>query len=125
MLYEQSSDIIPEELHKKEDIEKDREKAFRNSEKNFLKNKKKFDVNKKEHQFKEGELVYVTNGNKLNRGKLEEIRSGPFTISKKVSNSMYKLKCNKKNKESVVNSRNLRPYILKKKKIKIYKKKKI
>ena len=36
-------------------------------------------------------MVYVTNGNRLNRKKMDEIRIGPFEIEKKISDSIYKI----------------------------------
>lgn len=58
------------------------------------------DKNKTDHVFRENELVYIENVNKLNRNKLDEIRSGPFRIIKKVSNSIYEIEGDKKCKKS-------------------------
>ena len=41
--------------------------------------------------FQVGDLVYVENGDKLNRHKLDEIWIGPYPITKKVSNAVYEL----------------------------------
>lgn len=43
------------------------------------------------HNFKTGDMVYVENGHKLNRRKLDELRIGPFKIEKKLSQSIYKI----------------------------------
>ena len=37
-----------------------------------------FDKNRIMHEFEEGDQVYISNGNKLNRNKLDEIRKGPY-----------------------------------------------
>jgi len=36
-------------------------------------------------------MVYITNGNKLNRRKMDEIRIGPFEIKEKISDSICKI----------------------------------
>lgn len=61
------------------------------NKKNHDYNKSIYDKNRIQHIFKEGDLVYVCNGNKLNKRKMDEIRIGPFKIIEKVSNSIYKL----------------------------------
>lgn len=63
-------------------------------------NKTKFDLRRKEPDFEVGDKVYVENGNKLNRKKLDEIRSGPYQIIKKISNSIYEIDTGHKKKES-------------------------
>lgn len=45
-------------------------------------------------------MVFIENGNKLNRRKLEELRIGPFKIEKKISNSIYKIKTEKRNQDT-------------------------
>lgn len=45
-------------------------------------------------------MVYIENGNRLNRRKLDQLRIGPFEIIKKISNSLYKIKTNKKKSET-------------------------
>ena len=69
----------------------DREKALRNSSKSHNYNKKAFDKNRKHHEFNVGDLVYIENGNKLNRKKMDELYVGPYEIIEKVSNSIYKI----------------------------------
>jgi len=44
-----------------------------------------------DHTFQDNDLVYIENGNKMNRNKLDEIRSGPFRIIKKISNTIYEV----------------------------------
>lgn len=81
--------IVPIELQEKTyNLDKDREEALINSKNNYEINKKRVDKNRTDHVFRENELVYIENSNKLNKNKLDEIRSGPFRIIKKVSNSI-------------------------------------
>jgi len=47
-----------------------------------------------------GDKVFIENGNKLNRKKLEERRIGPFTIEEKISNSIYKIRTEKRNQDT-------------------------
>ncbi|GBO99431.1 hypothetical protein EVAR_76657_1 [Eumeta japonica] len=42
-------------------------------------------------EFEIGDSVYVENGNRLNRKKLDELKIGPFKIIEKISNSIYKI----------------------------------
>lgn len=100
LLYGEKSEIIPCALQRKCDLGNDRMEAYKNSEESFNRNKKRIDKNRKEYDFMKGDLVYVSNGNKLNRNKLEEVRSGPFVITRKLSKSIYEVKCNKKRKEA-------------------------
>jgi len=45
-------------------------------------------------------MVYVENGNKLNRKKLDELNIGPYKITEKISDSIYKLNTGHRKKES-------------------------
>lgn len=45
-------------------------------------------------------FVYVENGHRLNRKKLDELRIGPFKILEKVSNSIYSVETGHKKSES-------------------------
>lgn len=84
--------ILPDKLKRETNIEdwtRDRELVLRNTIKSHEYNKKLFDKNRKQHRFEVG--VYVENGNKLNRRKLDILRTGPFEIVDKISNSMYKI----------------------------------
>lgn len=79
--------ILPKELekNKEENLEENRRSiAFENSKKIHEQNKKYYDQKVKEIEYKEGDLVYIQNGNELNRGKLEVIRSGPHKIKKNI-----------------------------------------
>jgi transposase InsO family protein len=73
LLYQKESNIVPPELREKRNLDDDRKIAFENSLINHNNNKVRLDKNKKAHDFKLGDLVYIVNGNKLNRGKLDEI----------------------------------------------------
>lgn len=78
--------ILPKKLekNKKENLEENRSIAFENSKKIHEQNKKYYDQKVKEIEYKEGDLVYIQNGNGLNRGKLEVIRSGLHKIKKNI-----------------------------------------
>lgn len=59
--------IVPIELQEKTyNLDKDREETFVNSKHNYVINKKRVDKNRTEYTFRENELVYIENGNKLN-----------------------------------------------------------
>lgn len=45
-------------------------------------------------------MVYVENGNKLNRKKLDELKIGPYKIIEKISNSIYRINTGHKKSES-------------------------
>lgn len=86
--------ILPDELKtqkSKNDLLQDRKIALERTIKSHNYNKKKFDKNRINCQLKVGDLVYVENGNKLNRKKLDEIKIGPYKILEKLSNSIYKI----------------------------------
>lgn len=63
-------------------------------------NAERFNKNREEIQLKAGDLVYVENGNRLNRKKLDEIRAGPYKILKKISKSIYEIDIGHKKTES-------------------------
>lgn len=44
--------------------------------------------------------MYIENGNKLNRKKLEELKIGPFQIEEKVSKSIYRINIGHRKRES-------------------------
>lgn len=95
--------ILPTELkiEKSEEIWlKDRQTALKNTILSHKYNKKLFDKNRKVHEFEAGDLVYVENGNKLNRRKLDELKIGPFRILEKISDSIYKIDTGHRKSES-------------------------
>lgn len=93
LLYGVASSILPPEHLPPSDLESDRKLAFQNSLKNHMYNKKRYDKNRTRASFAISDLVFVENGNKLNREKLHELRIGPFPIVEKVSDSVYRVKC--------------------------------
>ncbi len=86
-------DIAPKEFMELPDLIADRQLAYKNSIKSHEANKKRYDKNKnRQIPFDVGDYVFVENGNKLNRHKLDKIRIGPFPITKKLSNTVFELK---------------------------------
>lgn len=86
--------ILPNELKSrctKEDLERDRKNALDNTIKSHDYNKKIFDQHREGYEFKVGDRVYVENGNRLNRKKMDELRIGPYRILKKISSSIYEV----------------------------------
>lgn len=95
--------ILPNELKikkKEDDWIEDKKIALENTIKSHNYNKKLFDKNRKQYEFNIGDKVYVENGNRLNRRKLDELKIGPFEIIEKISNSIYKINTGKKKTES-------------------------
>ncbi|XP_039306053.1 uncharacterized protein LOC120357968 [Solenopsis invicta] len=91
--------ILPEELRREkhqEDWMKDKELALERTIKSHDYKKKLFDKNRKHHEFNTGDMVYIENGNRLNRKKLDDLRIGPLEIIEKISNSIYRIKTNRK-----------------------------
>lgn len=98
-----SISILPNELknqNRQYDLNHDRQTAFENIIKSHNYNKRIFDENRKDHEFHPGDLVYVENGNKLNRKKLGELKIGPYAIIEKLSNSIYRIDVGHKKAES-------------------------
>lgn len=96
-------DILPDELKKQithDNLLHDREIAQKNTLKSHNYNKKLFDKNRTQYDFNIGDLVYVENGNRLNRKKLDELKIGPYEILEKISNSIYKINTGHKKVES-------------------------
>ena len=54
-------------------------------------NKKLYEKNKLDVNFNVNDSVYVTDGNKLNRSKLDPIRIGPYQITRKLSNNVFEV----------------------------------
>ncbi|GBP73901.1 hypothetical protein EVAR_54200_1 [Eumeta japonica] len=103
LLYGKDVTIFPNELKLKKtesDLIQDRRKALGNTIKSHNYNKKIYDKNRRHLDFKVGDTVFVDNGKKLNRKKLDELRIGPFIIIKKISNSIYKVNTNYRKSES-------------------------
>ncbi|XP_039315348.1 uncharacterized protein LOC120359937 [Solenopsis invicta] len=103
LLHGTDTSNIPEELRRKkngEDWIRDKKLASERTQKSHKYNKNIFDKNRKHHEFNVGDKVFIENGNKLNRKKLEKLRIGPFTIEEKVSNSIYKIKTGRRNQDT-------------------------
>lgn len=95
--------ILPEELreHKtQKDLLEDRRIALERTINSHKYNKQQFDKNRKNYKLKGGDYVYLENGNRLNRKKLEELKIGPFKILDKLSNTIYKINTGHKKQES-------------------------
>lgn len=103
LLSGEDTSILPHELKDNKisnQLQNDRTIAFENSIKYHDYNKKIYDKNRKIYDFKADDLVYIENGNRLNRKKLDELRIGPYKILKKISNSMYEVDTGYKKSES-------------------------
>jgi hypothetical protein len=103
LLEGKSFEILPNELKQERtysELIHDRKIALQNSIKSHNSNKKRFDRNRKECEIKIGDLVYVENGNRLNRKKLHELKIGPYQVLEKISNSIYRIDTGHKKSES-------------------------
>lgn len=83
------NDLIPDTLLISPDLTADRELALRNSVKYHEYNKRQYDKFKSKIEFDVGDTVFIDNGNKLNRCKLDKLRIGPFKIDKRLSNNVF------------------------------------
>lgn len=96
-------DVLPEELKEElphSNLLQDRQIALKNTIKSHNYNKKIFDKNRIQYDFKEEDWVYVENGNRLNRKKLDELKIGPFKIIEKLSNTIFRIDTGHKKCES-------------------------
>lgn len=103
LLYGTDATILPKELKEEktqQDWIRDRTTALENTIKSHNYNKILFDKNREYHEFNVGDMVYVENGNKLNRKKLDHLRIGPFQIIEKISKSIYRIDTGHKKTES-------------------------
>lgn len=103
LLEGENVDILPLELRsrcKNEDLKRDRKLALENSIKSHNYNKKIYDLHREDYKFEMGDRVYVENGNRLNRKKMDELRIGPYKILRKISNSIYEVDAGHKKAES-------------------------
>lgn len=95
--------ILPDELKEQKtsnDLLIDRRIALERTIKSHNYNKKQFDKNRKYMELKVGDSVYVENGNRLNRKKLDELKIGPYKILEKQSDSIYRVNTGYKKFES-------------------------
>lgn len=103
LLEGENVNILPFELKSRcteDDLRRDRILALENTLKSHNYNKKIFDLHRKEYNLEVGDRVYVENGNRLNRRKMDELRIGPYTILKKISNSIYEVDTGRNKAES-------------------------
>lgn len=103
LLLGEDTSILPNELiQNKNDnnLENDRTIALQNTIKHHEYNKKLFDKNRKDYDFNAGDLVFIENGNRMNRKKLDELRIGPYKIQKKISKSICEIDTGHKKSES-------------------------
>lgn len=103
LLYGTEVTLIPIELKHKTTEDnwiRDKGTALGNTIKSHDYNKSLFDKGRKYLEFNIGDFVYVENGNKLNRKKLDELKIGPYEIVEKISKSIYKIDTGHKKSES-------------------------
>jgi hypothetical protein len=93
LLYGKYPDVIPPELLPNRDLNQNRVTAFQNSIRNHDANKIRYDKTKMNASFSVGDKVFIENGNKLNRDKLDPIRIGPFPIIEKKSDHVFLVQC--------------------------------
>lgn len=103
LLYGTDVTILPKELRQERGKSvwmRDKETAFNNTLKSHDYNKMRYDKNRKDKEFNEGDMVYVENGNKLNRKKLDQLRIGPYKIINKITNTIYEIDTGHRKTES-------------------------
>ncbi|XP_066591966.1 uncharacterized protein [Prorops nasuta] len=85
--------MLPKELNKENEINlaENRKSALEKSQKSHDQNKLYYDKKIAKIVYKEGDLVHIHNGNKLNRNKLDPIRLGRYRIKKKISNVIFEI----------------------------------
>jgi len=93
--------VFPTELNENnlENLESNRKRAIINAKKTHNMNKDYYDKNRHKVKYEVGDLVYIQNGNRLNRKKMDPIRIGPFQIKKKISDLIYIIDSRSKTKE--------------------------
>lgn len=94
LLYGNYVTVLPNELRQDKsdsDWTRDRRIALENTIRSHNYNKTIFDKGRRYYEFNVGDKVYVENGNKLNRKKLDELKIGPYEIIEKISKSIYKI----------------------------------
>lgn len=85
------STFLPSELVNPSSYETDKLVALNNTIRYHNYNKSVYDKNKLDVDFKIGDLVYISNGSKLNRDKLDSLRIGPYPISKQLSSNVFEI----------------------------------
>jgi len=108
------NNFLPNELNENtnNNLEDNRKSAIQKSKEIHAQNKIYYDRHIKEIDYEVGDLVYIQNGNKLNRDKLDEVRSGPYKIKKKISNNIYLIDSRfRKNESNYFHASKLVPYV--------------
>lgn len=103
LMYGKEATMLPSEMRKdilENDLMLNRKKALENSGKSHDYNKRIYDKNRKLLDFNVGDMVFVENGSKLNRRKLDELRVRPYEIVRKISNSIYEIDTGHRKTES-------------------------
>lgn len=103
LLYGTDVTILPNELKQKKteyNLFQAREKALENTIRSHDYNKTIYDKNRRHIDFKIGDTVFVENGNRLNRKKLDELKLGPYKIIEKISKSIYRINTDHRKSES-------------------------
>jgi len=95
--------LLPKELdtNNKNNLKENRIIAYQNSKKIHEQNKIYYDKNTKKINYKVGDLVYIQNRNKLNRNKLDPVRTGPFQIKEKLSDLVYQIESGSRRKSQI------------------------
>lgn len=107
------NNFMPNELKDNNinNLQNNRKLALENSKKINIKNKFYYDKHVKKIDYKIGDLVYIQQGNKLNRDKLDVIRSGPYKIKEKISDTIYLIDSRyRKNESNLFHASKLVPY---------------
>ena len=73
-------------------------------------NKRRIDKTRPHHIFQPGYLVYIKSGNKLNRKKTDPVRTGPYQVLSRISDTFYELDCSKHRTQNFFHSSKLLPY---------------
>ena len=73
------------------------------------KNKQKYDLKHQPYTFKKGDLVLIEKTSKINRKKLDKMRTGPYTVLERKSNVIYLIDLGN-NKRDIFHISKLYPY---------------
>jgi hypothetical protein len=92
-----SLSIIPKAFSHTSDLSADRKVAFQKSVINHKYSKSLYDKRVNVSNFSVGDTVYIENGSKHNRNKLNPVRLGPFKITRKLSDSVFEVDVHKGN----------------------------
>lgn len=96
LLFNKEIKISPIDNSENADEDKIKMIVINRTKKSQRKNKLRINRLRTDEKLKEGDRVYVKLTNKLNKTKLEQIRQGPFTIKRKLSENVYLVDTGKK-----------------------------